>query len=75
MCRPPWFLHPGGWSTTAVVRLYFIFPGICTLSLAGQEEQHYSEDTAIREGPCLHCACPSSSVFPGFLSFACGQHQ
>ncbi|KAL6088532.1 hypothetical protein STEG23_005682 [Scotinomys teguina] len=29
----PWFLDPGGWSKTAVVRLYFIFPGICTLSL------------------------------------------
>ncbi|KAL6085211.1 hypothetical protein STEG23_038240 [Scotinomys teguina] len=30
----PWFLDPGGWSKTAVVSLYFIFPGICTLSLA-----------------------------------------
>ncbi|KAL6030724.1 hypothetical protein STEG23_028883 [Scotinomys teguina] len=30
----PWFLDPGGWSKTAAVRLYFIFPGICTLSLA-----------------------------------------
>ncbi|KAL6037215.1 hypothetical protein STEG23_016785 [Scotinomys teguina] len=30
----PWFLDPGGWSKTAVVRLFFIFPGICTLSLA-----------------------------------------
>ncbi|KAL6084067.1 hypothetical protein STEG23_003193 [Scotinomys teguina] len=29
----PWFLDPGGWSKTAVVGLYFIFPGICTLSL------------------------------------------
>ncbi|KAL6088252.1 hypothetical protein STEG23_033372 [Scotinomys teguina] len=29
----PWFLDPGGWITTAAVRLYFIFPGICTLSL------------------------------------------
>ncbi|KAL6084320.1 hypothetical protein STEG23_004536 [Scotinomys teguina] len=29
----PWFLDPGGWSKPAVVRLYFIFPGICTLSL------------------------------------------
>ncbi|KAL6036489.1 hypothetical protein STEG23_003877, partial [Scotinomys teguina] len=28
-----WFLDPGGWSKAAVVRLYFIFPGICTLSL------------------------------------------
>ncbi|KAL6053302.1 hypothetical protein STEG23_009397, partial [Scotinomys teguina] len=26
-------LDPGGWGKTAVVRLYFIFPGICTLSL------------------------------------------
>ncbi|KAL6065991.1 hypothetical protein STEG23_002459 [Scotinomys teguina] len=30
---PSWFLDPGGWSKTAAVSLYFIFPGICTLSL------------------------------------------
>ncbi|KAL6084625.1 hypothetical protein STEG23_004767 [Scotinomys teguina] len=29
----PWFLDPGGWSKTTAVGLYFIFPGICTLSL------------------------------------------
>ncbi|KAL6089436.1 hypothetical protein STEG23_002079 [Scotinomys teguina] len=29
----PWFLDPGSWSKTATVSLYFIFPGICTLSL------------------------------------------
>ncbi|KAL6066314.1 hypothetical protein STEG23_033452 [Scotinomys teguina] len=29
----PWFLDPGDWSKTATVSLYFIFPGICTLSL------------------------------------------
>ncbi|KAL6068584.1 hypothetical protein STEG23_000398 [Scotinomys teguina] len=33
----PWFLDPGGWSKTAAVSLYFIFPGICTLSLGGQK--------------------------------------
>ncbi|KAL6039428.1 hypothetical protein STEG23_013002, partial [Scotinomys teguina] len=33
MCRLSWFLDPGGWSKTATVGLYFIFPGICTLSL------------------------------------------
>ncbi|KAL6037016.1 hypothetical protein STEG23_030131, partial [Scotinomys teguina] len=32
--RLSWFLDPGGWSKAAVVGLYFIFPGICTLSLA-----------------------------------------
>ncbi|KAL6037330.1 hypothetical protein STEG23_031564 [Scotinomys teguina] len=31
----PWFLDPRGWSKTAAVRLHFIFPGICTLSLVG----------------------------------------
>ncbi|KAL6049831.1 hypothetical protein STEG23_009934 [Scotinomys teguina] len=35
MWRLSWFLDPGGWSKTAAVRLYFIFPGICTLSLVG----------------------------------------
>ncbi|KAL6092082.1 hypothetical protein STEG23_011639 [Scotinomys teguina] len=29
----PWFLDPGGWGKASTVRLYFIFPGICTLSL------------------------------------------
>ncbi|KAL6035633.1 hypothetical protein STEG23_036469 [Scotinomys teguina] len=33
----PWFLDPGGWSKTAAVSLSFIFPGICTLSLAQRE--------------------------------------
>ncbi|KAL6036286.1 hypothetical protein STEG23_024022 [Scotinomys teguina] len=33
MCRLSWFLDPGGWSKTAAVGLYFIFPEICTLSL------------------------------------------
>ncbi|KAL6078279.1 hypothetical protein STEG23_006536 [Scotinomys teguina] len=33
MCRLSWFLDVGGWGKAAVVGLYFIFPGICTLSL------------------------------------------
>ncbi|KAL6038630.1 hypothetical protein STEG23_012957, partial [Scotinomys teguina] len=33
MCRLSWFLDPGGWGKSAAVGLYFIFPGICTLSL------------------------------------------
>ncbi|KAL6053887.1 hypothetical protein STEG23_003714 [Scotinomys teguina] len=37
MCRPPWFLDPGAWSKTAAFTLYFIFPGICTLSLVCEE--------------------------------------
>ncbi|KAL6081509.1 hypothetical protein STEG23_003220, partial [Scotinomys teguina] len=28
-----WFLDPGDWSKAASIGLYFIFPGICTLSL------------------------------------------
>ncbi|KAL6050654.1 hypothetical protein STEG23_014054 [Scotinomys teguina] len=47
MCRPFWFLDPGGWSKTAV-RLYFIFPGICTLSLPT-----YGINTSIH----LCCSC------------------
>ncbi|KAL6071219.1 hypothetical protein STEG23_038330 [Scotinomys teguina] len=40
----PWFLDPGGWSKTTTVRLYFIFPGICTLSLlAANIRAHDSE--------------------------------
>ncbi|KAL6085195.1 hypothetical protein STEG23_029136 [Scotinomys teguina] len=37
MCQLSWFLDPGGWSKTAAVGLYFIFPGTCTLSLSNQE--------------------------------------
>ncbi|KAL6051180.1 hypothetical protein STEG23_006257 [Scotinomys teguina] len=33
MCRPSWFLDPGGWSWTATVGLHIISPGLCTLSL------------------------------------------
>ncbi|KAL6061190.1 hypothetical protein STEG23_011266, partial [Scotinomys teguina] len=41
MCRLSWFLDPGGWSKASAVGLYFIFPGICTLShkRAGLEEK------------------------------------
>ncbi|KAL6087167.1 hypothetical protein STEG23_033623, partial [Scotinomys teguina] len=42
----PWFLDPGGWSKTAAVRLYFIFPGICTLSLSNVSNVQ-------RENQCL----------------------
>ncbi|KAL6075330.1 hypothetical protein STEG23_005280 [Scotinomys teguina] len=45
MCRLSWFLDPGGWSKTAAVRLYFIFPGICTLSLVQQSPSHRAADT------------------------------
>ncbi|KAL6080770.1 hypothetical protein STEG23_016043 [Scotinomys teguina] len=33
MCLLSGFLDPGGWGKAAAVGLYFIFPGICTLSL------------------------------------------
>ncbi|KAL6094307.1 hypothetical protein STEG23_014256 [Scotinomys teguina] len=42
----PWFLDPGGWSKTATVRLYFIFPGICTLSLAANRSPGPSREGA-----------------------------
>ncbi|KAL6030823.1 hypothetical protein STEG23_022523, partial [Scotinomys teguina] len=32
--REPWFLDPRRWGKAAAVGLYFIFPGICTLSLS-----------------------------------------
>ncbi|KAL6039840.1 hypothetical protein STEG23_031890 [Scotinomys teguina] len=39
MCRLSWFLDPGGWSKANAVGLYFIFPGICTLSLIAHCQQ------------------------------------
>ncbi|KAL6032023.1 hypothetical protein STEG23_008460, partial [Scotinomys teguina] len=41
MCRLSWFLDPGGWGKAAALGLYFIFPGICTLSLGPK----------VKEGP------------------------
>ncbi|KAL6065673.1 hypothetical protein STEG23_028034, partial [Scotinomys teguina] len=35
------FLDPGGWGKAAAVGLYFIFPGICTLSL----QEAFPKDT------------------------------
>ncbi|KAL6089140.1 hypothetical protein STEG23_010242 [Scotinomys teguina] len=61
-----WFLDPGGWSKTAAVGLYFIFPGICTLSLLASvdskpytkgEGEHWVElGGQIQRSPsrCLH---------------------
>ncbi|KAL6069278.1 hypothetical protein STEG23_019737 [Scotinomys teguina] len=48
MCRLSWFLDPGGWSKIAAVRLYFIFPGICTLSLIKSEL-----NAPVKRNPCM----------------------
>ncbi|KAL6081960.1 hypothetical protein STEG23_002214, partial [Scotinomys teguina] len=45
-----WFLDPGGWSKAASVGLYFIFPGICTLSLL-ERPLHYSVSHFISQAP------------------------
>ncbi|KAL6046742.1 hypothetical protein STEG23_017929, partial [Scotinomys teguina] len=42
-----WFLDPGGWSKSTVVGLFFIFPGICTLSL--QLSQYLTLDFLIKK--------------------------
>ncbi|KAL6090555.1 hypothetical protein STEG23_024341 [Scotinomys teguina] len=53
----PWFLDPGGWSKTAAVSLYFIFPGICTLSLAEEmrvklgPQERFNLDTSLDLSP------------------------
>ncbi|KAL6084541.1 hypothetical protein STEG23_035510, partial [Scotinomys teguina] len=47
----PWFLDPGGWGKTAAVGLYFIFPGICALSL-------------FRDGMLLNLFCEAENVDP-----------
>ncbi|KAL6058057.1 hypothetical protein STEG23_028329 [Scotinomys teguina] len=44
MCRLSWFLDPGGWSKAAVVGLYFIFPGIYTLSLPASNSTAEDQD-------------------------------
>ncbi|KAL6076525.1 hypothetical protein STEG23_016706 [Scotinomys teguina] len=36
MCRPSWFLDPGGWSETAAVGLHLISPGLGTLTLRAE---------------------------------------
>ncbi|KAL6090370.1 hypothetical protein STEG23_021807, partial [Scotinomys teguina] len=37
--RLSWFLDPGGWGKTTAIGLYFIFPGICNLSLSGSQNK------------------------------------
>ncbi|KAL6083188.1 hypothetical protein STEG23_010528, partial [Scotinomys teguina] len=61
----PWFLDPGGWSKTAAVSLYFIFPGICTLSLVG----HGSPTPCDAEPPC---ACAGSTYSAAAAGLLCG---
>ncbi|KAL6072893.1 hypothetical protein STEG23_002117 [Scotinomys teguina] len=45
-----WFLDPGGWSKTTAVSLYFIFPGICTLSLISPPAPVAAELNLARDG-------------------------
>ncbi|KAL6040651.1 hypothetical protein STEG23_002123 [Scotinomys teguina] len=49
-----WFLDPGGWSKTTSVGLYFIFPGICTLSLVPSSCQTYAK--ANPQGPSRYAS-------------------
>ncbi|KAL6039700.1 hypothetical protein STEG23_000312 [Scotinomys teguina] len=49
MCQLSWFLDPGGWSKTATVGLYFIFPGICTLSLGELSDRVYNYPEGLGE--------------------------
>ncbi|KAL6067164.1 hypothetical protein STEG23_015990 [Scotinomys teguina] len=53
MCQLSWFLDPGGWGKAAAVGLYFIFPGICTLSLGISdrfEKTHDECQTKVQDG-------------------------
>ncbi|KAL6069268.1 hypothetical protein STEG23_019727 [Scotinomys teguina] len=62
MCRLSWFLDPGGWNKTAAVSLYFIFPGICTLSLMQMQlsEEAYRKDS-------IRCLCVRVGMAAGLL--------
>ncbi|KAL6091148.1 hypothetical protein STEG23_028601 [Scotinomys teguina] len=44
-----WFLHPGGWGKAAAVGLYFIFPGICTLTLISPDLEIDKPPVAVSE--------------------------
>ncbi|KAL6090946.1 hypothetical protein STEG23_024445 [Scotinomys teguina] len=55
----PWLLDPGGWSKTSAVSLYFIFPGICTLSLRIKRE--YKPDLVLK--PFKSCGPPVRATF------------
>ncbi|KAL6062600.1 hypothetical protein STEG23_004214 [Scotinomys teguina] len=67
---PFWFLDPGGWSKTAAVGLYFIFPGICTLSLTHHDHLVLGElsPLILREINVQGWNLPSSAFCkPGFV--------
>ncbi|KAL6086136.1 hypothetical protein STEG23_006271 [Scotinomys teguina] len=57
----PWFLDPGGWSKTAAVSLYFIFPGICTLSLFPQVGLEQKTPESITSAALKEIHCPHLS--------------
>ncbi|KAL6039083.1 hypothetical protein STEG23_023347 [Scotinomys teguina] len=56
----PWFLDPGGWSKTATVSLYFIFPGICTLSLNPNITMQISVILSLQEWDANGITCCAS---------------
>ncbi|KAL6035865.1 hypothetical protein STEG23_034849, partial [Scotinomys teguina] len=60
----PWFLDPGGWSKTAAVSLYFIFPGICTLSLTFKcsLNTYMHICVGVNGDPRKRIGCPGSRV-------------
>ncbi|KAL6037370.1 hypothetical protein STEG23_003558 [Scotinomys teguina] len=53
MCRLSWFLDPGGWGKATAVGLYFIFPGICTLSLEIRKERSGTPEAQPQTGKYL----------------------
>ncbi|KAL6031722.1 hypothetical protein STEG23_005671 [Scotinomys teguina] len=59
MCQLSWFLDPGGWGKAAVVGRYFIFPGICTLSLISLVIETMAET---KEWTFFHLSCEEQSL-------------
>ncbi|KAL6074783.1 hypothetical protein STEG23_019089 [Scotinomys teguina] len=71
MCRLSWFLDPGGWSKTAAVGLYFIFPGICTLSLlsfASEPQLEKAQVLRVRDGDASGHRLAESLGYPEILA-------
>ncbi|KAL6059504.1 hypothetical protein STEG23_011418 [Scotinomys teguina] len=67
MCRLSWFLDPGGWNK-AVVGLYFIFPGICTLSLNSPFQLFLQQTGCFPKYSSSFFQCdPFKSLQPGLL--------
>ncbi|KAL6039364.1 hypothetical protein STEG23_029024 [Scotinomys teguina] len=68
MCRPSWFLDPGGWRQTTAFGLHLISPGLCTLSLGKLSSIAPASSPDASDSKERFCSQTLGSVSPAFTS-------